>query len=711
MTDTNSIAHDIIEEEDTPKQADDATAPLQLIAKLGSLYETLSRVQNEHGVYPFNDYNQYGKYCSQRLSRIRHNPMVKSYLLHNHKYHSVLGEVSTVSNNRSQPNRRKHAYYSRRTVYDNLPSVIHSDTNPTTYEHFVWNIFFQSERAWAQASALLQPAADRKSRHGHVQRRFNKAYYWSRVLYQTAQTLLLSPEPVGSIDLNANGVFLQECHSYMKWMEGNAALEHKNYTKAFLAYRESMTILHRLLAHAASAAPDPSWNHDHCCAIWNQRIDNVLRPLVRYCQYEAKDDSLVLLEDVTELDSAAVASSSSSSSSAIVIPFRGTDIVLDHDSYSQQITVLYLKLEPQLLLLRKSDMDIFQDETICLQVISDIDDTMTGVMDEIKSLVQAKMNADAAASAVARKRAQLMTFYSFLKYHKLSIWRRQQEQRIALTVKPYDNRENNESIRIGEILRLYTSLQQIAVSMTDLAPPLDSFPDHATAALDPSTNYDDDPYILEAQTHIVRARAFRSYYLARYYEIMGQPAKYSNSHSVVQQYSLPLLQHALVLTKRAMEELSACSDEATLLLSAELVDSYNQELEELDFQIKAMRCRIEATLYLQQFPLTDQTSTSSWTSQKPLVDPERPLWLRYAEDEDACEGNVLADEPPLPIPMPCKGVFYDISYQYLEDFILSDVVPSLHERCLVATNSFAAPTSTAETSKSALSVLQWFGKK
>jgi RNA-binding signal recognition particle 68 len=457
MTDTHSAVHRGTEEPDIPHRDDEAAAPLQLIAKLGSLYETLSRVQNEHGVYPFNDYNQYRKYCSQRLSRIRHNPTVKSYLLHNHKYHSVLGEVNTPTttgasaNHRAQPNRRKHAYYSRRTVYDHLSSVIPSDTIPTIHEHFIWNIFFQAERAWAQACALLQPAVDRKSRHGHVQRRLNKAQHWSHVLYQTAQALLSSPEATNISDSSV--AFLQECHSYMKWMEGNAALEHKDYTKAFLAYRESMMILHRLLA-LTSASSDPSGNFDHCCAIWNQRNDNVLRPLVRYCQYEAKDDSLVLREDAVVLHSA-TSTPSVSSSSSIVIPFRGTDIVLDHDSYSQQITVLYLKLEPQLLLLRTRALDILRDESICLQFISDIDDTMTNVMDEIKSLARTNTKADAATSAVARKRTQLMTFYSFLKYHKLSIWRRQLERRIAATVQTHHHPENSESVHIGEMLHLY----------------------------------------------------------------------------------------------------------------------------------------------------------------------------------------------------------------------------------------------------------------
>ena len=696
---TNSSANEIAETTGLQEQSAKCS-PLELQSKLGSLYETLSRVQNEHGVYPFNDYHQYRNYCSQRLSRIRHNPLVKSYLLHNHKYHSVLGDVNTANsapstaasaNPRSQqPSRRKHAYYSRRSVYDNL-SAICSDANQTA--PFIWNIFFQAERAWAQACALLQPGANRKSRHGHVQRRFNKAHHWSQVLYQTAQTLLFSAE-------QSDPMFVQECHSYMKWMEGNVALEHKDYTNAFLAYKESMMILYALLAHMTTSTDHSSMYRDQCCAVWKQRIDNILRPLVRYCQYEAKDDSLVLVENVTWLDSAIAAPSSSS----IVIPFRGTDIVLDHDSYSQQITVLYLKLEPQLLLLRTNAPEILQDESTGLQVISDVDDIMTCVMDEIKTLAR---NAESVTPSVTRKRTQLMTLYSFLKYHKLSIWRRQQEQRIAATTSTHGS---HESVHMGEILHLYTALQQIAVSMTDLAPPSDSIRDHVASAMDPAhggdddAGDDDDPYILEAQAHIVRVRAFRSYYLARYYEIMGHPAQYNDGHSVVQQYSLPLLQHAQILTKRATEEMTACNDEATLLLTPDLVDHYIRELEELNVQIKAMRCRIEATLYLQQFPLKADGTLSVTTSQGPMVDPERPLWLRFDEAEEVSDGTVLADEPPLPIPMPCKGVFYDIANQYLEDIIHNDLVPSLQDSVTASSDT----ASSTEAPSSHLGFLQWF---
>jgi RNA-binding signal recognition particle 68 len=857
------------------------------VQKVGSLFHHIHNLHHEHGIYPFHNYAQYTKYCSQRLSRIRHNPSIQPYLVHNGKYHAVVAVVSssassgeamgggstataaittataTITTNtntttvavsrppQQQQQRRKHAYYSRRPVYDSILSLVkkeplqertegtadeedhHSDGNQndgTTeihtdddtipsycyHENMVWNLLYQSERAWAQACDLLQqqqqttasssqphsslyPNKNRtlssssaasstykkkKSNHGHAQRRFNKAYQWSQLLYEIVTAMVLPPPPFVSSQTTlctrtntTNSILVQECYSYMKWMQGNVALEHKDYVGAFQAYKESMMILYDVMTHhdmdttITSTTNTTTISTEQLRNIWTQRMDHVLRPLVRYCQYESKDE-LLMLEDVswtmdpttTAATRTAATSSSLSSSTLIVIPFRGMDIILDHEHFSQQITVLYWKLEPQLQLYQQlyaaEDVCVVAvpDDTVGLQFLSDLDDTMTEVMSELKACLRnhakdatISTSSSSSSSSSVHKCIQLMTFYSYLNYYKLSIWRRQQEQRIATAVTTFHisaddgssdksnmNTSNSSSSSMDsiEILHLYTSLQQIVLSMTELVPlsitTLSEQSFGAAAVANVTTSTAEDPYALEAQAHVLRVRAFRCYYMALYYEKIGQeqqqqqqyrfPASTGggkDSSSWEQHYVLPLLQHAQVLTKRAIEEMAACGDETTILLSSDLVQKYIEELEQLNLQIKAVRCRIEATCYLLQQGIKDDATTTtankmssiSRATTTSMAYTERPLWLRYDEDPDTCQGSVLVDVPPVPIPMPCKGVFYDIADHYMDEIVQKEIIQSLQEYCSVdsAISNQMSTTTTASTNAfSKNNILQWF---
>jgi RNA-binding signal recognition particle 68 len=573
-----------------------------------NIFQKLDEAQSNHGV-PVSDYAQYHSYCTKRLDRLRHNKAVRSQLVHNQRY------VEGVTG------RRRHAYCSRKQAFsvkeskdEEITGIVleHSDegspstelsdpgasdgaqTVVITHENIYWNLFFQAERAWAQACALQQhnaPAlvkgANRKkaSNHAYVQRRLNKAAKWARDLREAVS--------IKSGGLVCDEQTVKECRAYAAWMEGNAALEHKHYGPAYHYYREALSILLELAAAPLGA------NEDSVVALairdlWTTRAESAVRPLVRYCQYEAK-------EELTDTDGTAAMINPTqklgASPSSIVLHFRGQDIALD--TY-KQIAVLYLKMEPYL----KSPGAL--DETQFLQLLSDLDDATQLVATEMR---QYESVGSTTGPAVAAKLSSLRAVHAYFRYQKLSIWRYQQEKRVATLTNDV------------EIVHVYDALQQNAIAMAEL-PMAD---DH---------NSDDDPDCLEAQAHVVRIRALRCYHLARLYE--------STLNGTSKQI-LALLKHSETLARRATEEVAASDT-----IEESEAESYLDALSEMCVKIKAMKCRVEATKYLES--TADGFATST----------QRPLWLRL-DDLDA--GQVLADDPPLPIPMPCKGVFYDLAWQ------------------------------------------------
>lgn len=102
--------------------------------------------------------------------------------------------------------------------------------------------------------------------------------------------------------------------------------------------------------------------------IWTTRAETVLRPLVRFCQYEAKDEIGVEEEETSSSKSNAAAKTSIKPTSGIVLNFRGKDIALD--SY-KQLKVLYLKMESVL-----AGDTSHLDEGQFLQLLSDLDDAL-----------------------------------------------------------------------------------------------------------------------------------------------------------------------------------------------------------------------------------------------------------------------------------------------------------------------------------------------
>ena len=339
-----------------------------------NLHQTLAVTQNSHGV-GVEDYQQYHKYCSHRIDRLRHaSAEMRQWTVHNSKY------VDGVQM------KRKHAFCPRTIVPpekkeeenvneeetnadESKEDEIKEETKEAKEEakmpiEVVYLLFFQAERAWAQACSLqlhqkqsssLSSAFSTKRKkhstknvHQQVLSRLRKACKWADQLHTAASRLECDPTT------------RSEIQAYVAWIKGNYALEKSQYATAFTEYKTAINLLLQLTReHSSKDDAEALVLRD----VWTTRAERVLRPLARYCQYEAKDSSLVL-DDASQVSEA-------TPSSSIVLHFRGQEIALD--GY-KQLCVLYLKLEPMLAQQRAPKSTDDEQDSQFLSLLSILDE-------------------------------------------------------------------------------------------------------------------------------------------------------------------------------------------------------------------------------------------------------------------------------------------------------------------------------------------------
>lgn len=517
------------------------TEPQQQLPSLFRLniFQVLSEAQSNHGIN-LNDYKQYRTYCTRRLVRLRHAQPVKQLLVHNSKY----TETST---------KKKHQYVKRDTPKD----IIH--------ENIIWELLIQAERCWA--------TANEKHPRTVVLRKYSKAVQFATQFFKVVQQ-------------SCDNITIQEAKSYTAWMVGNHQLQKRDYQQALQEFQTSMTILLDL----ANASSDSTSSLQQLTIrdIWTNRAENILRPLMRYCAYEAKLD---IVEET--------AVQTAKESSMIVLEFCDTTVALD--SY-QDIAVLYLKMEKSL-----GSIGTIKDENDLLNLLTDLEDAMDMTNAEFK-----KYDALASGPAINAKKQDLQTLKNYFAYCKRSAWQRLQE--------------THSTDRPEAAVRLYQSLQDNATAMAELIPE-----DQA-----------DDPAKLLAEAHVLRWRAHRCFELSKLYETNNE--------------QLALLLHAKELTSRAVEELAACEDDETD------VSSYLDRLETLQEEIENFILRVSVDMALEQHHVFNYTD-------------RRPIWMRYHEYGIS---EVVVDNPPRPIPIPYKGVHYDMAWQEVTQNV-PDLIAQLEE--------------------------------
>lgn len=405
-------------------------------------------------------------------------------------------------------------------------------------------------------------------------------------------------------------------------------------------YAKAMSICQQL----SETCPDGGKGDDDAKQLERQdlfltRADTVLRPLFRYCQYELKQAGHELTVEEPRLATSTTSSVTKDDETSIT--FRGHDLLLD----SKELRVLLLKLQS----LKDDEVEdekkeTQKDETSFLTALSVIDDALEVVQTSLSILKQAQEG-----PAVQAKRQNLNLWKGYLKNEKTQ---RVMDHTTKLLV---------QNMGHAERVHVYESLLQMATSLLELPRP--------------SSDEDDeeDEFALQVQANILRLRALKTYHMAWYY--YQQARKYSKA--------LTLVQHSQKLSKRAQEEIAACDEDMPH------ADQYLQELE--DLPIASAQAAIQAALHLKQGGVSSSTNGHS---------TKRPLLLRL-DDEDA--GMVLADEDLMPMPIPCKPVFYDLAYD-----IATDASPYL-DTLQSYVDKHTAPSELEPEEKTGGRLLGWLG--
>lgn len=488
------------------------------------------------------DYKQYHAYCTRRLSRLRHAQPVRRDLVHSAAY--VSGAKM-----------KRNAYCPREQM--------------TNRENALWVVVLGAERAWAHSCELKAlmatsgkstslAAEHEKSRSSpgkirqHALRRLRRAKQLATQFQELCQEVcdertILEAKAYGgwmrgnwSLEVGdwkvSEDIFRADCYS----CEGNSQWPFSRQS-ACDEYASAMSICRSL---SKSVEDDSLELRD----LFTARANNVLQPLLRYCQYEYLQAGGIVEEEANMPEDSPQKQRSSAD-----IHFRGNDIPVEN----KKLRVLLLKLDGLLAGASEND-DKF------MSILSLYDDAIALVSADLKSIQSMK-----AGPAVNAKKAEMEGLLGYVKSAKLKLLMRRNEEMVN------DLRKESPNA-YADIAHLYDALLQEAREVCGLPGP-----------------EVEDEFILEANANVLRLRALRCYYAGQLYTDSNKPAE-----------GVALLKQAELLTSRATEEIAACED-------MEYGDEYLEALEELRVDIAGAACRAKAQAYLMQKGGSGGTSATS----------------------------------------------------------------------------------------------------
>jgi signal recognition particle subunit SRP68 len=525
-------------------------------------------MQSAHGLR-HDDYKQYHEYCTRRLSRIRHNREVRKELVHSAAY--VSGEKT-----------RKHAY---------IPRDLPEDLN---HENMLLVVLVDAERAWAHScelKALLHEQLPKNHEKAKAAPGSIRQHALRRL--RRAQQLAIRFEDL--CGLFSDVITQEEAKAYASWMRGNFALEVNDWKVRLTARTRSLNYCFvryslRILNALQTACAEFQESISLCSKLaqmeddletsdlFTGRANNVLKPLLKYCQYEWKEtggDVLVEFEDGEK------GGSKNESAGAGSVSYRGQSIIVENKS----LKVLLLKAES--LLASTNGADDEEDETF-VSLLSMFDDAHGMVSADLQKFRQMK-----AGPAVNSKRIQLEQLSGYIRYQKLQLSMKRHE----LMVASCDN--------AADSAHLYDALLHDAKAVCELPGP-----------------EEEDEFFLEANANVLRVRAFRAFYVAQLYMSLNKFTE-----------ALALMKQAKILADRASEEVAACDD-------LEHADTYLEDLDLLMNDIAEMTMRIEARSYLGLDSssvtgdilsnLDDFVPNNNLTDLSPIPAPAKPTFFDVA---------------------------------------------------------------------------------
>jgi len=484
-----------------------------------------------------NDYPQYHKYLTNRISRLRH-----SYPVYKRK------------------SGRKHVYQPRDWT---------SVKEANAHENYVLLAIYQVERAWAHAMELKMV----NENSGLSKRR----HYLKRLKKSVSDVVDL--EQLKEI---CDDTTRDEIDCYATWIKGNYATEVKNWKSSCEQYAVAVKLCYELSSKAKSEENLQSSD------LFYSRAVNVLQPLLTYCQYELQQegklseseiDSIVRIANLEE--DGEEETMDSKDDAHIHITFRGNEVPLTGDIRIAFIKIQNKKKEFQKCTHAKTAKASVKDSKF-MDLLNSYDDLRETIQKTAKTY-----EGMASGPAVDRKRFEFRLLIGFCKFQKLKLVMERNEEMVNdMRAQDVDGssivREGNSGIshkedsefkykKVEEIAHLYDALLQDARAVMNL-------PGSATEdGVD-----EEDEFSLEANANILRIRAFRCYYIARMYS-SDNVAKYFEA--------LSLFDKALKLAAEASEEIAACQH---MEKSEYMLDS----LSDLEREITGLKVRTKACAFL-----------------------------------------------------------------------------------------------------------------
>jgi len=457
-----------------------------------AVHSSIESMHNAHGLR-HDDHKQYHEYCTRRLSRLRHNREVRKELVHSGTY--VAGEKT-----------RRHAYCSR-----DLPE----DVN---HENILFVVLVDAERAWAHSSELRALVHEQLPKnHEKAKAAPGKIRQHALRRLRRAKQLAIRFEEL--CEQFGDETTQEEAKAYASWMRGNYALEVSDWKTACGQSQDAISLCRKL----AKSEDDLEISD-----LFTGRANNVLKPLLKYCQYEWKETG----EDVAVIDEEEDKDGVEKSAGSGSVIYRGQNIVVEN----KNLKVLLLKAES---LANSSGTE--GDENF-VSLLSIFDDAHGIVSTELQKYRQMK-----AGPAVNSKRIELEQLSGYIKLNKLQLSMERHEKMIAGCEK------------VADSAHLYDALLHDAKAVCELPGP-----------------EEEDEFFLEANAKVLRVRAHRAFHSAQLYMFLNKFAE-----------ALGLMKQSKQLAVRASEEIAACDDMKEGDRYLDDLDMLMADISKLTMQIQA----------------------------------------------------------------------------------------------------------------------------
>jgi signal recognition particle subunit SRP68 len=189
--------------EEPSMEVGESEAPKKIFSL--TLHSLLDEYHSAHGLAHTNDdYQQYRRYCTRRLSRLRHAQPVRHDLVH------------SSSGGGSGRHHKRHAFVKR----DLIPS------GGVQHVNVLLVLLLQAERAWAHASELkalllLSPSIPK----GHEKSKASPGSIRQHALHKLKKAQVHAQQLQELVEEYGDVTTQQEAKAYAAWMSGNVALE------------------------------------------------------------------------------------------------------------------------------------------------------------------------------------------------------------------------------------------------------------------------------------------------------------------------------------------------------------------------------------------------------------------------------------------------------------------------------------------------------